>query len=384
MEPPPVRGPAVAWVYGGFFLTGMVTVLLGPLIPELETAWKVGHSEAGTLFVAQFSASSVGAVLSSFHLRRSLVGGYALMSVGLFTLTGGGWHLAGIAMALVGAGLGLAIPASNLWTAHTFAARRGAALSVLNLVWGLGAVSCPLLFAVLLGRAPATLALAAMGGVTGLVSILLLLHGSRRLRSGVVPTEPGGAKAGALVPLAAMLFLYVGVENAIGGWLVALADPLGAERSAVSLLIGSGFWGALLAGRLGAPFLLRRVSEAQLYTVSLVVAMVGTLVLSTADSRSGSGVGSVLAGLGLAALYPLTVSLLAARTASTGSRTTGWVFALGGLGGATLPWLTGRVAAVAGSSDRAFWVPFFGLTLLAAIFARLRSLGAGPAGAGEC
>jgi len=395
-----VRAPArsaVAVLYSGFFLCGIVTVLLGPLIPELAATWGVDHGELSSLFLAQFVASSVGAVLSTFHLRRGLVGGYALMALGLLTLTIGSWPLAPVAVALIGCGTGLAIPATNLWTAHTFTARRGAALALLNLFWGLGAVACPLLFAALLGRFPAATLLGILAGLTALtaltaatLSATALAVGTRTPREerGEKPARGGdgaavgapGVGLGVLILLASMLFLYIGVENAIGGWLVSLADQLGEERSAVSLLIGSGFWGALLTGRGLASWLLGRMAEPVLYTASLGVAVAGTLVLLGADSRAGIAAGAVVAGLGLAALFPLTVSLLAARTAASGSRSTGWLFAVGGLGGAALPWATGRIAAGAGAFSRGFLIPLAGLALLATLFVLDRLGGRGGEG----
>src|SRR5438270_10215182 len=55
-------------------------------------------------------------------------------------------------MALVGFGLGLSIPASNVLVGRMNPNRRGAALSLLNLMWGVGAIGCQLLFYVLAGR----------------------------------------------------------------------------------------------------------------------------------------------------------------------------------------------------------------------------------------
>lgn len=361
-------------LYGGFLLTGTVAVLLGPLIPELEARWGVTHAEVASLFLAQFAASSVGAVLSSYRPRRSLIVGYALVAAGLLGLAGLPWPLTRLAMALVGLGLGLAIPATNLWVAHRNPRRRGAALAWLNMSWGVGAFLSPLLFAALLGRVPTAGLLAALAALAALVSITLAVSGPRQAAAAPEPRSPAAAAGGdrpALVLLAAILFLYVGSENAVGGWLVAFSDELGGGRSAVSLWIGSGFWAALLAGRAAAPALLRRWSEPALYRASLAVAGAGMLLLALAGSRPAVAAGALLAGVGLAPLFPLTVSILAERTEADGSRRTGWLFAFGGLGGAALPWLSGQVADAA--PGHAFAVPLAGLVLLAMLYLLLRS-----------
>ena len=83
-------------------------------------------------------------------------------------------------------------------------------------------------------------------------------------------------------------------------------------------------------------------------------------------------VSAVAVGAGLAPLFPLTVSFLAELTAATRSRSTGWVFALAGTGGAALPWLTARIAGGADRLAAGFVAPMVGLALLALLFGLLR------------
>jgi len=274
-------------------------------------------------------------------------------------------------------GLGLAIPATNITVALMNPDRRGASLSTLNLVWGIGAVSCPLLFAALHGRVPTEAPLwllAALAALAGVSLARTLARPVAPIERGAPTDEAGRASLALLLLLACQLFLYVGIENAIGGWLVALSDQLGGARAAVSMLVSSCFWGALLAGRAAAPLLLRRVTEPALHATSLAVGGTGTVILVLADSRLGVAAGALVAGAGLASIFPLTVSLLAAETQSTRSRETGWVFAFGGLGGAILPWLTGQVSGEAGLLRHGYLVPATGLALLAVLLGAHRFL----------
>jgi fucose permease len=88
-----------------------------------------------------------------------------------------------------------------------------------------------------------------------------------------------------------------------------------------------------------------------------------------ASGRTGrADVTVVGGGLGMAPLFPLTVSVLAAATAATRSRTAGWVLGCGGLGGAALPWLTGRLGGGPGALNHGFLVPLAGLAGLAALY----------------
>ncbi|MCY3931780.1 MAG: hypothetical protein OXH70_08685 [Acidobacteria bacterium] len=374
--------PARVPLYAGFLLTGVATVLLGPLLPELSREWSLPVDELAPLFVAQFLASALGSLLSSYRQGLSLVLGYLLIGFGLLSLAIAAWPLAVAAVAATGLGLGLAIPATNLRVAHSQPARRGAALSSLNLVWGAGAVACPLLFAVRPRGTSSDAVLVILAVAAGLVLVLLLrTPGGAEARADLAgasapsrSSTPAG-QAVALVAIAAILFLYVGIENAVGGWLVSLADQFQPARTAASLWIGSGFWAALLASRAIAPLLLRRISEPALYATGIALAGAGLFGLLAGRSQAQVAVAAVAVGAGLAPLFPLTVSFLAELTAATRSRSTGWVFALAGTGGAALPWLTARIAGGADRLAAGFVAPMAGLALLALLFGLLRRLG---------
>lgn len=380
-------GGTPAAVYAGFLLSGVATVLLGPVIPEMRPVWGVDHVTVAGLFVTQFLASSVGSTISSLHLRYSLLAGHGAVAAGLAWLAVAGWPGALGAVAVVGLGLGLVIPATNLLVGLQHPGRRGAALSIANLMWGVGAVTCPLLFAGLRGHAPPAAGIAALAGLATLAGLWIAATPPDRLRrvlrrppaaaagsfdpsrrAGVTRTaDPAAPPTGAafLPVVAGMLFLYVGVESSVGGWLVALADQLG-ERDALSMLVASGFWSALLAGRAATPLLLRRLREPTLYGAALALAGLGTAGVLVGGSRAAVAAAALCAGAGLAPLFPLTVSTLVAGTGIAGSRRTGWVFTLGGLGGACIPWLTARLAERSGALIDGFAVPLAAIVVLAA------------------
>lgn len=391
---PVSRQRILALLHAGFLLAGAVTVLLGPLVPELRGRRGLESEQVALLFVAQFAASSVGAVLSSRGLRLSVCAGYALAAAGLALLARGAWPQPLAAMALVGLGLGLAIPASNLLVAGLAHERRAAALSTLNLAWGLGAVSCPLLFAALLDRVPAAVGLWLLAALAAL-ACLALAPALARLETFDRAPAPAAAGAGAaralnegrwaealvLGALAAELFFYVGTEGTIGGWIVALAGELHGLRAVAPLLIGAAFWAALLAGRALAPLALRRLSEPALHVASLAVAWSGALALLLGATPAWLAFGAVVAGAGLSALFPLVVARLSAQVEARRSRAAGWAFAAAGLGGAALPWLAGRIIARTDSVRAGFLVPLAGLLLMAALFGARRRPAPGSEGA---
>ena len=140
-----------------FVPTGIVTVLLGPLLPSLSARWGLTDTQAGDLFTAQFAASTLrflsGVLVPRLGYRLAIVLGVAWMGFGVGAVSTA-WPLGLGAVAVWGLGLGVCIPACNLLVAEVHPQRSGAALSLLNFTWSAGAVACPILLAPFEHRAP--------------------------------------------------------------------------------------------------------------------------------------------------------------------------------------------------------------------------------------
>ncbi|HEX4036516.1 MAG TPA: hypothetical protein VHX37_00540 [Acidobacteriaceae bacterium] len=107
------------------------------------------------------------------------------------------------------------------------------------------------------------------------------------------------------------------------------------------------FWGAVLAGRGLTPLVLRRIPEKTVEAAATLAALLGVLLLIAAHGRLMLITAAAWAGLALAPIYPLTISLFIGRAGET--RNAGLVFAMAGFGGAVVPWLTGLVSSSAHS-----------------------------------
>lgn len=112
----------------GFLLTGVVTVLLGPVLPDLSARWGLPDARAGLLFTAQFLGAMIGVSLSARIPGRGFVGsllaGYVAMALGIAALSSGGWQVGFAAVLCYGVGLGMVIPPTNLWVAEANPQRR--------------------------------------------------------------------------------------------------------------------------------------------------------------------------------------------------------------------------------------------------------------------
>ncbi|MFT4114614.1 MFS transporter [Silvibacterium sp.] len=343
--------------YAGLVLSGMATVLLGPILPAISARWSLTDAQAGALFTAQFVGAILGSVVSSYRRRHSVVFGHFAIALGLAGLSINNYFAALAALVIMGIGIGGAVTATNLIFGTEYPEERGRLLSRTNLCWGLGAVSAPqftgwaehhhTLRPFLL-----TAALATLG-----VSLWLspMLRGALSFRT----QKDVPARDNLTLPLflifSAILFLYVGGETAIAGWISTYMHRFAGLTVAASSLTVSVFWFSILGGRLLAPLLLRRLSEFQLLLTSILAAILGLLPLFARVPVGVAIAAVVLSGMGCASVFPLSTSRLLARVGR--SRRTGWIFAICGSGGAVLPWSMGLLSERSGSLRTAFLIP---------------------------
>jgi len=373
--PPPIRtASGTLLVHAAFVLTGVMTTLLGPMLPVFSARWSLSDSQAGYLFTAQFAASILGVALSSgmvhrYGYRLTIVFGLGFMAVGAGVLAQASWIVGLVSVCVYGFGLGLTIPAANLLIAELHPDRRAAALNLLNFSWGIGAVGCPFVVAALQRSQRTSLLLFGMTVCLALAAIVL---GCIRMPA---DTKGNSSKVAALdrkiwknrsVPvLGALFFIYVGTESSIGGWVASYAHRIDAGSGTFWALTPSFFWGALLLGRALAPVFLRHVRETTLASAGLVLASLGVFVLLIANTMALVVAGASLAGLGLASVFPINIAMLSQWFGEMASRIGGVMFALSSLGGATVPWLVGILSSRFGSLRIGLMVPLLGsLTML--------------------
>src|SRR5437868_4369744 len=143
---------SIIWLYVGFALTGVGTTLFGCVLPALNLIWHFDDRHAGFLFAAQFTGSALGALLVRNDFFCSLVRGYLLLIAGAVAVAFCTGLVEVLCFLAFGLGLGLTMTSTSLLIGSTFLANRGAALSVLNACWGVGAALSPLIASVWVGR----------------------------------------------------------------------------------------------------------------------------------------------------------------------------------------------------------------------------------------
>jgi MFS transporter, FHS family, glucose/mannose:H+ symporter len=371
--------PLTAAANAAFVPIGIVTVLLGPLLPTLSAKWFLNYTQAGSLFTVQFLASTVGVALSGLCVSRwgfrfAIKIGLLGMAAGVAALPYSSRILGMLCIALFGVGLGLAIPAANLLVADVNPLRRSAALNRLNFSWSTGAVACPFLVASAAPRGQLTLLLASFAAVLFLVCLGIAVMPSHIVEPHVTRAKSAASAApidwrSASLPLfAALFFLYVGAENSVGGWIASYAKTFGTGPFDLALMSPSFFYSALMIGRWLASILLHRIEDVTLARAGLLLACAGMAWLLFSHTLPSVLVGASVAGFGLAAVYPITISLLSHEFGDAASRIGSVMFTMANFGGAFMPWLLGYSSNRFGSLRAGMIVPLVAAGSMCALY----------------
>jgi MFS transporter, FHS family, glucose/mannose:H+ symporter len=358
-----------------FFPTGILTTILGPMLPLLIARWALTDTQAGNLFLIQFLASLVGVQLSGFLLARlgyrpSFLLGMLLMAAGAATLYTASPSLGMVSIAVYGLGLGLIVPTDNLLIAEISTGSRTGAVSLLNFFWGVGAVFCSL-----------TVAWAAAHKMVpfflGSVSLFLVLL-SIAARS--LPFPAAASSTDRAIPwrecarnpivwlFAAVFFLYPGAETAVGGWIGSYVARLGATR--IAPLMPAFFWSALTAGRALGSFALRHLPEQRVLRTGYATASAGIALLLLAQNLTGVIAGALITGLSFATLYPINVARLSQHFGVAARSMGAVMFSLASIGPAIIPWLVGVTSQHTGSLRAGLLLPLGASIVLLLIYLR--------------
>lgn len=356
-----------------FLVTGIVMTFLGPMLPILAARWSISDTKSGALIFVQFFTSMFGMLLSSVLVQRlgyriTLIIGLVLMAAGMVLLASGPYLLGVISVAILGFGYGVTSPAGNLRTAELDPARSASALNVINAVWGIGAMSSPFLLAIAQKEHhPAWFLYGTAAALLLLLLIFLLVRFSPDTRAHVAASRDQAEVfwTSRILPVVCVLFfVYVGTETSFGAWTATYAHRVSPLEKTFWAVVPSFYWGALLLGRAAAPIFLRFKRATSVALGGLTIAMLGGAALVSARGIVTVIFGSILAGLGLASIFPISVSLLTRWFGDSARRASGPVFSSGNLGGAVLPWVVGVVSTHTGNLRFGFFVPLAGVATM--------------------
>lgn len=148
--------------------------------------------------------------------------------------------------------------------------------------------------------------------------------------------------------LALFIFIYVGIEVTVGGWIVTYVIEV-RSGGASSGYISSGFFGGLTLGRVALLWVNKTVGERRVLFIYSLLAIGLELVVWLVPSLIGGAVAVSLVGVLLGPIYPIAMNhsgRVFPQWLLTGC--IGWIAGIGQAGSAFLPFLTGLLASKEG------------------------------------
>lgn len=356
------HSPSPAVYYAIFTVTGMGTVLLGILLPQLHTG--LSDTRTGTLLAVQFIGQLLGALLVTRRTGHSLTIGIALCTIISFAL-GLGMELRPWLLFLLGMGLGIAMTATNI-LAGTEAPpeKRTARLELLNVFWPIGAASCPwLVRAIHLHFHPEkTYLLLALFFVLLLPALLLRRKGAATS----VATEKAMEQPATplhILALCVMGLLAVGTETATASWIPTFSARFLVLPSTIAIAT-SLFWIGELCGRLVAGTIRLKVQWKVFLVLNALCCAVAAACMAASTHALSVYIAAFLCAFCVAPLYPAVL----ARCVHLRFRNL--VFFSSGIGSAAFPWAVGQFSSSTHSLRLSLMLPVAGALAIAAMLSR--------------
>ena len=341
----------------GMFVFGIVMALLGAVLPPLGERLRFGVADIGTLFLAMnfgmlVCSLVVGVAMDRFGTKPPMVAGPLLVSGALLIFSRAGVFDELIpAAAMLGVGGGALNAASNTLVAglHEDASRKSAALNLLGVFFGIGALVLPFGIGALMSTLGIDLLLRIAAGLCALVTVLAL---PQRFPAGAAVQSRGELSAFIGAPLvlamAFLLFFQSGVEFTLGGYVSTyLVRQMGASITAASWTL-AGYWAAIMAARVFLSRLLLRTNPHVTVLSCAVGAAAGAAITAAAPGFPAASAGIVITGLSLAGIYPTVLGIAGTHYESNAGTVFGILFTIALTGGMVMPWEAGRLAEGAG------------------------------------
>ena len=356
---PPATRALGAVAQAGMFVFGIVMALVGAVVPSLSEQLSLTLGGVGTLFLAMNFAMLVaslvlGLVMDRFGLKPPLAIGAWLVAVGLVLIGSAERYTQLIpAVLALGFGGGAINGAANTLVAdlHDDARRKAAALNLLGVFFGFGALFLPFSLG----------ALAAAFGMPMLLyasSILCVLTGGAAAALPFpAPKQRHGWPLGRMpqllgmpivLALAFLLFFQSGNEFTLGGYIGTFLTRelhLSIEAASYGLAV---YWAAIMATRVVLSRLVLHVSPHAVVLGSALLSAGGALVIAMSSTPAIAIAGVVLTGLALSGIFPTVLGIASARFHENSGTVFGILFTVALSGGMTMPWVAGHLAEASG------------------------------------
>ncbi|RIX50976.1 MFS transporter [Paenibacillus nanensis] len=357
-----------------YLVIGIAHVIGGSVLEQLIDHYGMSYQAGGQWIMNQFLGFLVGTLFAPALTAKVGKRGAVLIAMGVLTVSEAAyslllpWGLMLTVAPLAGIGFGMTEAVVGAMIIELMKGK-ASAMSRLETFFGLGALVIPAAAAFLIQQHVWQLSfpiLAAMAGIS-FVLWLTLSFGSlddslgprtaaaaAEDRDGGLVNSAGARDAGArswlgypakalpFLALSAVFFLlYVGMEMSFSNYLPSILITRTGMGEANATAALSLFWGMMVIGRLFAGLLADRMGHAVYLVTTAGGAALAFVLMAILDQESGLLILTALSGLCFSGIFGIALVYANGLLPGMTERTTSLLVALGGVGGAIFPRLTG-------------------------------------------
>jgi FHS family glucose/mannose:H+ symporter-like MFS transporter len=349
------RTLALSWsAFAGMFVFGIVMALLGAILPSLAERLRFDVADIGTLFLvmnfAMLGCSSVvGLIIDHYGMKVPLAAGALLVAGALAIVTSASTFAALLpAVLLLGIGGGALNAGTNTLIAdlHDDAQRKSAALNLLGVFFGVGALLLPFAIGALIatfGVSELLLAAAALCALVGIYAAALRFPAPKQPHRLPVGDMPRFFRYPTVVLIAALLFFQSGVEFTLGGFISTYLTRGQSMSIQTASWILAAYWAAVIVARVVTSRLLLNADPYRVVLVAAVAACASASAACLFRDPMLASTAIVLTGLALSPIYPTVLGIAGSRFREHSGTVFGILFTIALCGGMLLPWVAGQL-----------------------------------------
>lgn len=342
-------------LHSAFLISGIITVLIGQVLPILSARLSLSDAELGYFFIAQFSGSLLGTLLTQPIANRvgfisAIALGCLAMMLGVFGLNSEVWHFCLLAFFVNGFGIGITLPSINMLTVELNPENVTPALNFLNFFWGIGAIFCKP-FIDFFGTPSSIFQPTMFLSVSLLFVGIAIFFVPRKVepkRSFEYETNkdlPPIWSTSLAWAIALFNFIHVGFESGAAGWITTYAARVPTQNE-------QAFWFSpitlyflfFVIGRGIAPLYSRFFRENTMILAGLLIVTIAMLISLLGNSYLLLLLGSSIAGFGTATIFPTNMARFTKTFGATATRRATPMFICGTLGSTLTTFLVGYIS----------------------------------------
>lgn len=351
-----IRRRLLFLIHAAFLVSGILTILIGQILPILSARLTLTDEQLGYFFIAQFSGSLIGTLLSQplanrFGFIKTIVIGCLGMAFGVFGLNTESVNICLIAFFINGFGIGITLPSINMLTVELNPENVTPALNFLNFFWGIGAIICkPFIdyFGTSLSIFRPTSILCVTLVLTGAAIFLLPRRVEPQRTQAVVENNerlPPIWTTSLAWMIALFNFIHVGFESGAGGWITTYAARFPDQSAHISWLSPiTLYFFFFVAGRGIAPLYSEFIGEDGMILIGLIIVTAAMMISLLGNDYLLLSIGSAFAGFGTSTIFPTNMARFAKTFGVTATRRATPIFICGTLGSTLVTFLIGYVS----------------------------------------